>query len=320
MTCHCGTQINHNQSPAYRYCPRCGSPTGHLVRLDGEQNVTQGLAVEEGQFCTHTLLSFRNEGLNSVTLHATLVLPDGKLPSWATLNAVNAQVQPGQTFHLTATFTPSARAAWEEAGRPPLTLRVVHNDAPRRDPWDAESCRAEMHFTVPLSFIAPAQLEADEELLIFSERSLERTLTLVNLGGQDLRLDHFGYPPEFEVCGINGAPAPPYVALGWKVPPNNLLRMKVRAHALPRAADTTPLTVVADGGARRALVTLLRRPAPQPVLKPAFLVGVDFREAETLIALRDCESDVTEVLRAPEVPLTQVDASASVHLRHLKEL
>lgn len=316
MTCHCGTQISNNQSPAYRYCPRCGSPTGHLVRLDGAQNITQGLAVQEGQFCTHTLLSFRNEGLNSITLHATLALPDGKVPSWATLNALNAQVQPGQTFHLTATFTPSARAEWEEAGRPPLTLRLVHNDAPRRDPWDVESCRAEMTFTVPLSFIAPAQLEADEELLLFSERSLERTLTLVNLGGQDLRLDHFGYPPEFEVSGINGAPAPPYVALGWKLPPNNLLRVRVRAHTLPREMDATPLTVVADGGARRAIVTLLRRPAPQPALKPAFLVGVDLRAEETLIALRDCENDAVELLRDARRETQDV----TQHLRHLKEL
>jgi hypothetical protein len=294
--------------------------------LDGEQNITHGLAVPEGQFCTHTLLSFRNEGLNSITLHATLALPDGTLPSWATLNAVNAQVQPGQTFHLTATFTPSARDEWEKAGRAPLSLRLVHNDAPRRDPWDAESCRAEMTFTVPLSFIAPARLEADEELLIFSERSLERTLTLVNLGGQEVRLDHFGYPPEFELSGVNGTPAPPYVALGWKLPPNNLLRMKVRAQALPREVDATPLTVVADGGARRTPVTLLRRPAPQPVLKPAFLVGVDLDGQETLIALRDCENDVTELLRTPalvrgsEPPSPQqVEASLSARLRPLKE-
>ena len=322
MTCHCGTQISNNQSPVYRYCPRCGSPTGHIVRLDGERNVTQGLSVQEGQFCTHTLLSFRNEGLNSITLHATLALPDGKLPSWATLNAVNVQVQPGQTFHLTATFTPSARDEWEEAGRAPLALRLVHNDAPRRDPWDAESCRAEMTFTVPLSFIAPAQLEADEEILIFSERSLERTLTLVNLGGQDLRIDHFGYTPEFEVSGVNSAPAPPYVALGWKLPPDNLLRMKARAHALPREVDATPLTVVADGGARRTAVTLLRRPAPQPVLKPAFLVGVDVKAEETLIALRDCENDVVELLqdaRRETQDARRNTQDVRQHLRHLKE-
>jgi hypothetical protein len=298
MLCHCGTQLN-NQAPVYRYCPHCGSPTGHLARVDGGNNVTQGLAVHEGQFSTHTLISFRNEGLNSITLRSALTLPDGSSPEWASLNAVNAQVQPGQTFHLTATFAPASREAWERAGRLPLALRVVHNDAMRRDPWDAESCRAEMTFTVPLSFIEPAQLEAHEELLIFSERAMERTLTLVNLGGQDARIDHFGYSPDFEISAATGTPAPAYVPLGWTLKPDALLRVRVRARALPRTVERTPLTIVTDGGSRRIVVTLLRRPAPQPILKPAFLVGVDMGTHEATIALRDCETDAIELLHAP---------------------
>lgn len=278
MRCnHCGTAIDSS----WRFCVRCGSSTARFVP-PGDDVELPSVSTSDGSGASRRSIDIRNDGW--APLRVRLALQGG--PSWARLvTATELRLDPQADTRVGMELRPPKGVA----GDFEFELRVQHDDATRSSiengsisglTWQRTSW-ATTTVQVRVLVAERESLQVEQQLLVFSYRRTERTLTLRNPNGDDapfaVRAPH-GVEAEIVgtdamlVPGRNGS-GPGRADLRVRVDPVRLNGAPAHELIVASGDDEQRIRVhVLDGGATAASVPLV--------------IGVDFGTDNTSVFAR----------------------------------
>ena len=170
----------------WKFCPKCGRPTGHAVIQEEPFVVMSGK--EERR-----LLRIKNNGKESAV--GVTVRMDQGLPGLEIVGKKRLIIQPGLAESLELSLPPLDRANYN------LGCLILESDDaaltnPDIDPWEIwkERKKQEQRSWLSAEISTPASLRPIQEIAIFTEATSERTITMVNDGDAPIDVVHVKTP------------------------------------------------------------------------------------------------------------------------------
>jgi hypothetical protein len=185
MAAHC----QHCASPledTWRYCVRCGASTARL-ELPGSDVELASISMQRGGISVRRTITLRNRGVSVLGVRVRL---EGA-PSWIRLvTAGEIRVEPMGASDVALEVTPPASAAASHR----FQLLVEHDDGPRSPieggrlggvNWNLRNgTTSTLHLRIEIA--EQADIRVEQEVLVFSQRINERTLTLRNANADEV--------------------------------------------------------------------------------------------------------------------------------------
>ncbi len=256
----------------WKFCPACGSPTGHLQFLDCTLLVERNRSSER-------IITLRNSGESSIKVNISLKdevdgfqIPANQPCSFLIAPGMN------KTFRLNV---PPVR----ESGK----LGVLHvevNDKPTGEDlnhWCVKPENRVLDVDVVCTVQTPGELHLQQECLIFHDDIVVRDVSLLNQGGTPVNISGITCPTGYRVSVTHGS-----------VQPGSEFTFQVhRQLDVPASSEACLAVTTSDGADYR--VRLYSETPEQAREVTAAIIGIDFGTAFTSVAFRECNySDVLD--------------------------
>lgn len=256
----------------WKFCPKCGRPTGHAVIQE------EPFVVMSGQE-ERRLLRIKNNG-NESAVGVTIRLDQG-LPGLEIISKKRLIIQPGLAESVEISLPALDRANYN------LGCLILESDDaalsnPDLDPWEVwqERKKREQRSWLSAEISTPASLRPLQEIAIFTEATSERTIILINDGDAPVDVVHIRTPIGYKLTqGQSG----------------RIIAKSRREFTLSRdwSKSNVPLYSIFEcvtSGGTSATVQLRSTPPGEPQEESFAVVGIDFGTAFTSVSFRHREN------------------------------
>lgn len=275
----CNQEISESGTGAglWKYCPKCGRPTGHIVvdKSEGQLDVP----MDKAAACEITL---RNVGLTPVNVDLELEAASTGIAFSTRQRRSDLPVIPRMPQQVELVLPPLTQSTTQIGA-----LLIYAKDAALaegEDPWQPRRTRA-LRLALSAEVDTPAEVSAMEQIALFREGIRERNITLVNSGrtraeilgmvvpnGYDARI-------EGEKTFLNG---------------QEQVRCRVMRRPGIQPAPESLLMIRTDGDKQPISIELRCEGANSIRALHAAIIGVDFGTTFSSIAFRACRYAVAK--------------------------
>ncbi len=257
-----------NGDEVWRFCPRCGRPTGHLIKpLSGGRLIRPHGLAGEGS------IPLRIRGYSSVTVTLDLMdSAEGVILS--TRKLIVSPTAGGSVVILIPEISPGEH----ELGT--VMFHAYDTSPPVEDPFGERPAR-----TLPLQLTGfypmPAMLAFQEEIALFHEKCEERCVHLMNQGETEAENVRLIIPRGFKLLNQSQN-------LG-RIEPGQWVAISLKHDYALRTAGDYPLKALADDNVLSVMTLHILTPAPARILDEG-IVGIDFGTSHSSISWRLCRN------------------------------